>query len=155
MNLKNLLLSISICVVFAIIGGFLAGNSLETWFAEIRKPRFSLPLKGWHIVGVLYYIMTITILYQLLISKDGFQRKLAIWLTIVMIAGNEFWNYLFFGLKSTFAGFTGLIVFALLVVMLFITLWKFKKMIAWILFPYLIWLVYDIFWIYNLWILNK
>ncbi|MFD0762852.1 tryptophan-rich sensory protein [Lutibacter aestuarii] len=75
MNLKNLLLSISICVVFAIIGGFLAGNSLETWFAEIRKPRFSLPLKGWHIVGVLYYIMTITILYQLLILKDGFQKK--------------------------------------------------------------------------------
>lgn len=154
-NLLYLLLSIGICVVFALIGGLLTGNSLESWFTEITHPWFSLPLTGWYIVGGLYYIMTIAILYQLLIAKNGLERKIVIWLTIAMIAGNELWNYLFFGLESTFAGFIGLIPFTLLVIALFIKLWKFKQKTAWVLFPYVIWLGYDLIWTYQLWILNK
>ncbi|TXD80706.1 tryptophan-rich sensory protein [Subsaximicrobium wynnwilliamsii] len=154
-NLIYLLLSTGICVVFAIIGGLLVGNSLENWFTEIKHPWFSLPMIGWYIVGGLYYIMAIAILYRLLIAKDGLQRRLAICLTIAMIAGNEFWNYLFFGLESTYAGFIGLIPFTLIVVVLFVRLWKFQQRTAWILLPYVIWLGYDIIWTYNLWILNK
>lgn len=155
LNLRYLLLSITICVVFAIIGGLLTGDSLETWFTQIRHPWFSLPLTGWYVIGGLYYIMAIAILYKLLITKDGPQRKISIWLTISMIAGNEFWNYLFFGLESTYAGFIGLIPFTLIVVALFISLWKFQQKTARILFPYVIWLSYDLIWTYNLWILNK
>lgn len=154
-NLKYLLLSIGICFVFAIFGGLLTGNSLENWFTEIEHPWFSLPLTGWYIVGGLYYIMAIAILYQLLIVKNEPERKIAIWLTIAMIVGNEFWNYLFFGLESTFAGFIGLIPFTIIVIFLFIILWKFQKRTAWILLPYVIWLGYDLVWTYNLWILNK
>ncbi len=154
-NLKYLLLSFAICGVFAIIGGLLTGDSLENWFTEIKHPWFSLPLTGWYIVGVVYYIMSITILYRLLMAKDGLQRKIVIWMTIAMIAGNEFWNYLFFGLESTYAGFIGLLPFTLLVVVLFIRLWKFQQKTAWILLPYVIWLGYDLVWTYNLWILNK
>lgn len=154
-NLKYLLLSIGICVAFALIGGLLTGNSLENWFTEIKHPWFSLPLTGWYVVGGLYYIMTIVILYQLLIAKNGLERKITVWLTIAMIAGNEFWNYLFFGLESTFAGFIGLIPFTLLVVILFVKLWKFQQRTAWILLPYVIWLGYDLVWTYSLWILNK
>lgn len=154
-NLKYLLLSIGICFLFAIIGGLLTGNSLENWFTEIKHPWFSLPMTGWYIIGGLYYLMTIAILYRLLIANDGLQRRIAIWLTIAMIAGNEFWNYLFFGLESTFAGFVGLIPFTLIVIVLFIRLWKFQKQTAWILLPYLIWLGYDLIWTYSLWKLNK
>lgn len=154
-NLRYLLLSIGICFVFAIIGGLLTGKSLENWFTEIKHPWFSLPMICWYIIGGLYYIMTIAILYRLLIAKDGLQKRIVIWLTIAMIAGNEFWNYLFFGLESTYAGFIGLIPFTLIVVVLFIRLWKFQKKTACILLPYLIWLGYDLIWTYNLWILNK
>lgn len=154
-NLQYLLLSIGICLAFALIGGLLTGNSLENWFTEINHPWFSLPLAGWYIVGVLYYIMAIAILYQLLIAENGIERKIAVWLTIAMIAGNEFWNYLFFGLESTFAGFIGLISFTLLVVILFVKLWIFQQRTAWILLPYVIFLGYDLVWTYSLWILNK
>ncbi len=154
-NFKYLLISCTICLVFAIIGGLLTGDSLESWFVEIKHPWFSLPITGWYIVGVLYYIMAIAILFRLLIAKDGMPRKIAIWLTVAMLAGNEFWNYLFFGLESTFAGFIGLLPFIILVVVLFIRLWKFQKRTAWILLPYVIWLGYDLVWTYYLWILNK
>lgn len=154
-NIQSLLLSIGICITFAIIGGLLTGDSLEVWFAEIKQPWFSLPLTGWYVVGGLYYIMAIIILYQLFMAEIGAERNLAIGITIAMIAGNEFWNYLFFGLESTFAGFIGLIPFTLLVMVLFIKLWKFKQKTAWILLPYLIWLGYDLIWTYQLWKLNQ
>jgi len=154
-KLKNLLLSIGICFIFAIIGGLLTGDALNNWFAQINHPWFSLPLWGWYIVGGLYYMMTIAILYRIFNATDTLQKKTAIWLAISMIAVNEFWNYLFFGLESTFAGFIGLLPFTLLVIVLFIILWNFQRKTAWILFPYLLWLGYDLVWTYNLWIMNK
>lgn len=154
-KVKNLLFSIGICLVFAIIGGILTGDALESWFIEINHPWFSLPLWGWYIVGGFYYIMVIIILFRLFNAAKSSDKSTSIWLTIGMIAGNEFWNFLFFGLESTFFAFIGLIPFTILVLVLFNTLWKFQKVTAWFLFPYLIWLVYDLLWTYNLWMLNK
>lgn len=154
-NLKYLLLSIGISTAFALIGGLLVDNSLENWFIEIKQPWFSLPLPAWYIVGGLYYIMTSAILYQLLIAKNGYRKNRAICLTLAMMTGNEFWNYLFFGLESTFTGFIGLVPFTLIVLVLFNTLRKFQRKTAWILLPYVIWLGYDLVWTYSLWTLNK
>jgi tryptophan-rich sensory protein len=71
-----------------------------------------------------------------------------------MLAGNEVWNYLFFGLESTFLAFISLIPFSILVFLLFIKLKKIDKKSALILTPYLIWLIYDLSWTYYLWKLN-
>ena len=154
-DLRALLLSIAICLVFATLGGLLTGNSLERWFAELEHPWFSLPMKGWYLVGGLYYLMAMAILYQILTATGGGERKTLIGLTLAMLAGNEFWNYLFFGLESTFAGFVGLIFFAILVVVLFIRLWKFRQRPALILLPYVCWLAYDLVWAYQLLVLNN
>lgn len=154
-NSKHLLLSIFICLASAVIGAFLTGDSLENWFIAIKHPWFSLPIKGWYIVGGLYYIMAIAILYQLFNAKSSLKRKTSLRLTIAMLAGNEIWNYLFFGLESALAGFIGLIPFTLLVSILFIQLWKFQKKTAWILLPYVFWLGYDLVWAYRLWMLNR
>jgi len=99
--------------------------------------------------------MAIIILYRLFNTPKDSARTVIIGLTLAMIAGNEFWNYLFFGLESTFSAFAGLIPFTILVVVLFKKLWTFQRTTAWILFPYLLWLGYDLIWIYNLWQLNK
>ncbi|NEN25248.1 tryptophan-rich sensory protein [Cryomorpha ignava] len=154
-RVKNLLSAIGISLMFAVIGGLLTGDALENWFAEINQPWFSLPLWGWYIVGGLYYFMVIIILFRLFNASKNSDKSTLIWLTIGMIAGNEFWNFLFFGLESTLLAFFGLIPFTILVLVLYIRLLKFQKITAWILFPYLIWLVYDILWTYNLWIMNK
>ena len=154
-DLRALLLSIAICLVFATLGGLLTGNSLEHWFAELEHPWFALPLKGWYLVGGLYYLMAMAILYQLLTATGGGERKTLIGLTLAMLAGNEFWNYLFFGLESTLAGFVGLVIFALLVVVLFIRRWRLRQRTSLIHLPYVCWLAYDLVWAFQLWVLNN
>ncbi len=153
-KLKHLLLSIGICVLFAMMGGLLVGDALEGWFKALRHPWYSLPLWGWYMIGGLYYLIAIVILYKLLNKPSSPKRKKAIGLTIIMIAGNEYWNYLFFGLESTLAGFLGLIPFTAVVIVLFFTLFRYERNASWILFPYLLWLGYDLIWTYSLWQLN-
>lgn len=153
-QLTKLLMAIGICVAFAILGGLLTGDALESWFAQLRQPWFALPMWGWYLVGGLYYIMAIVILYRLLSTTASPDRAIAIWLTIAMVAGNEFWNYLFFGLQSTYWAFLGLLPFSLVVAALFFVLWRWQRTTARILLPYLIWLVYDLLWTYQLWQLN-
>ncbi len=148
------MLSIAIVAVFAAIGGLLTGNALGEWFAQIKQPEFALSITGWYIVGILYYTMAIAILYQLFVANNGPQKRTAIGLAFAMLAGNEFWNYLFFGLESTLLGFVGLIPFTILVIVLLIKLWKFQQQTAWVLLPYVLWLGYDLAWAYQLWRLN-
>lgn len=152
--IKNALISITTCLAFAIIGNLFTGDALESWFAQLRQPAFALPLWGWMIVGGLYYIMAIIIFYRVLQLPGSSGRTSALWLTLAMIAGNEFWNYLFFGLQSTLAGFIGLLPFCLLAMVLYLKLRKVQASTAWILLPYLLWLGYDLVWAYSLWQLN-
>ncbi|MEQ8537221.1 MAG: tryptophan-rich sensory protein [Coleofasciculus sp. D1-CHI-01] len=75
-KVKNLFTSIGICVFFGIIGGWLTGDALETWFKQINQPWYSLPLTGWYSVGCLYYLMIIVILYRLLNEGGKFKASL-------------------------------------------------------------------------------
>lgn len=147
-------IAVAICVAFAVIGGLLTGDAIETWFAQLRQPAFALPVWGWMIVGLCYYIISITVLSRVLIYVSKPFSSWVFWLTLGMIAGNESWNYLLFGLQSPQLAFFGLFPYFVLVVCLFWQLRKSQPTTAWILFPYLIWLIYDLFWAYFLWKMN-
>ncbi|HAD98817.1 MAG TPA: hypothetical protein DCG19_15495 [Cryomorphaceae bacterium] len=155
MIIKNLLISISTCFAFAILGTLFTGDALQEWFPYLEQPSFALSVSGWLLVGTLYYIMAIAILFRLVSAPDSPERKKLIQWTLAMLAGNELWNFLFFGLESTLAGFIGLIPFAAVVVWFFIQLRAYDRLSSWILLPYLLWLVYDLVWAYSLWRLNS
>ncbi len=68
---------------------------------------------------------------------------------------NELWNYGFFGLRSTLAGFLGIVVFVALLTALMAALGRYERFSAVLLVPYYLWvLLYDLAWTYALWRLN-
>ncbi len=131
---KNLTLSIGICVFFAVLGGLLTGDALDNWFQEISQPWFALPLWGWYVVGGLYYVMSIIVLFNILSVPKQYMKRTSLFLLLLILAGNELWNYLFFGLENTFLAFISLIPFSLVVTILFLVLWKSQRKTAWIYF---------------------
>ncbi|MCP3028517.1 tryptophan-rich sensory protein [Halobacillus sp. A5] len=138
-------------MTFAVLGNAFVGNSIIEWYMELEKPWYLVPLWAFIVVGILYYIMAGTIVYRQLVNfTESKRRKTAFLLTIGMLAGNEVWNYLFFGLKSTFLGFISLIPFLMLVAGLAYTLKKVDLFSFVILIPYLFWLGYDLIWTYGL-----
>jgi tryptophan-rich sensory protein len=143
-----------ISVGFALVGGLLVGDALTDWFQDLEQPRYALPLWGWAIVGGLYYVMTTALLYSALTRQPPSRKAVLLSMTILMMAGNEAWNFLLFGLESTLAGLVGLIAFAVYVAVLFVVSMRMDRVAALLLSPYVAWLGYDLWWTYELWSLN-
>ena len=65
-----------------------------------------------YLVGVLYYILFAVVLYRVLVHAENRRERmrcLALIISVMLL--NELWNYGFFGLRSTLAGFLGIVVF--------------------------------------------
>ncbi|NBI29880.1 TspO/MBR family protein [Chengkuizengella marina] len=151
----SLLLSISIVFTLAILGNIFVGDALTVWYAQLNKPWYLVPLWFFIIVGILYYIMGGIILYrQINRFTESKLRKNALTLTLIMLIGNELWNYLFFGLESIFLGFISLFPFILIVSLLAIILKKMDVFSFKILLPYIFWLIYDLIWTFGLYMQN-
>jgi tryptophan-rich sensory protein len=123
-----LFVAVAIPVLFALFGGALAGGSGVAWFTELAKPWFLVPLWAFYFVGLVYYVGGATILYRVLVRvNDRRGALISLALIICMMLLNELWNYLFFGLRSTLAGFLGIVVFLAPLTALLLALRRYER----------------------------
>jgi tryptophan-rich sensory protein len=150
MRYSRLLRSVGPTVVAAALGNvFVRGEHLE-WFGGLRQPRMQIPLPGFLVVGSLYYLSIGTVVHRSIVRGDSRTYRLA----MVVLAGNETWNVLFFGRRSTRAGFLGVLAFAVPVCLLQGALTR-DRISALVFAPYTAWVLgYDVPWTYRLWRLN-
>ena len=112
LRIGPLLVDVAICVLFALFGTALIGESLGTWYGALEKPWFLIPLCAFGIVGAIYYVLFATVLYRILVHADDHRGRItSLVLTIIVLFLNELWNFGFFGLGSTLVGFLGIAVF--------------------------------------------
>jgi benzodiazapine receptor len=150
-----LLAAVALPVLFAILGTALVGGSGLEWYAGLAKPRFLVPLGVFYLVGFFYYALAAVVLYRVLPRIDDPRgRALSFGLTVGVLLLNELWNYGFFGLRSTLAGFLGIVVFLAPLTALVVALRTYERVSAWLLVPYYLWVLYDLAWTYELWRLN-
>jgi benzodiazapine receptor len=150
-----LLWALAVCVLFALFGGALVGEGLEGWYEGLEKPWFLVPLGAFYAVGVLYYLAFAVVLYRILVHmEDRRGRGICLALALVVMLSNELWNYLFFGLRSTLAGFVGITLFLAPLSALIFALFRYERVSAKLLVPYYFWVLYDLAWTFELWRLN-
>jgi benzodiazapine receptor len=119
--------AVAIPVLFALFGGALIGGNGVGWFAKLDKPRFLVPLWTFYLVGLGYYAGCAAVLYRILVyvnDRRGETASLA--LIIIVMLLNELWNYLFFGLRSTLAGFLGIVAFLMPLTALLLVLRRYE-----------------------------
>ncbi len=156
LRIGPLLVAIAICVLFALFGSALVGESLGTWYDTLDKPSFLVPLWAFYIVGAVYYVLFATVLYRILTRVDDRRgRVTSLALAIGVLFLNELWNYGFFSLKSTLVGFLGIAVFLVPLTALLFTLRAYERFSAGLVAVYWIWVVYDLAWAFALWRLNS
>ena len=151
-----LLAAVAVPVLFAVFGTILVGGSGLEWYEQLKKPWFVVPLGIFYLVGALYYVLFAIVLYRVL-SRVGEARGRAISLGLALgvMLLNELWNYAFFGLRSTLAGFLGMAAFVALLTALVAVLGRYERFSAVLVVPYYLWvLLYDLAWTYELWRLN-
>jgi benzodiazapine receptor len=142
-------------VLFAIFGAALVGGSGLDWYAGLAKPWFLVPLWAFYLVGLAYYLLAAVVLYRVLVHIDDPGGKATSFaLTVGLLLLNELWNYGFFVLRSTLAGFLGIAVFLVVLTALMAALRRYERLSAGLLVPYYLWVLYDLAWTYALWRLN-
>ena len=150
-----LLAAVVLPVLFAVFGTVLVGGSGLEWYEGLEKPGFLVPLGIFYLVGALYSVLFALVLYRVLSRVgDTRGRVISLGLTVGVMLLNELWNYAFFGLRSTLAGFLGIVVFLMLLTALVAALLRYERFSAVLLVPYYLWVLYDLAWTYELWRLN-
>ena len=150
MRYSRRLRSVAPTMAAAVLGNVFVRQDDLKWFKALQSPRMQIPLPASFVVGGLYYLSIGTVLHRSTIRDDSATYRLG----LVVLAGNEIWNYLFFGRRSTRGGFLGVLGFAVPVCVLQVALVNdCRSALAFA--PYTAWVIgYDIPWTYRLWRLN-
>jgi tryptophan-rich sensory protein len=147
--------SVLTCLGMVLLGMVLAGDGLETWYVNLEKPAFLVPLWSFYVVGVLYYLLFGVVIYRIAAYMDeAAVRSRLLGLTVAVMLLNELWNFAFLGMQSTLAGFVGIVIFLVPLLILIVRLVPEDRIGGGLLIGYSVWVAYDIAWTYALWQLN-
>ncbi len=150
------LISLGACAAAAMLEGVCAGRQVKSYFAKLRFPPYSAPLRLWYVIGGLYYAICFFVIYRVLRHEaDGGLKCGALTLTSLMMAVNAFWNYVFFRARNLFGSFVIGSLYPVIAVALFACLTRFDGVAAWSVVPYLLYQIYALWWGYGLWKVNR
>lgn len=151
----KILTGVVVCLGIGFIGSIATQTSVDTWFITLKKPSFNPP--SWLFAPVW------TILYVLMgvaagiVWHKGFHHlwvKTALYHFGFQLVLNAAWSIAFFGYRSPLAG---LIIIVVLIVMVLLTFKWFKVVsdtAAYLLIPYILWLIYAAALNFQIWRLN-
>lgn len=151
-----LVLSLFACALSVALESVFAGSGIKKRLAEIAVPAFAPPLWGWVVIGLLYYVVCFVVLYRLFSMADavpGRNGGLLLMGTVMFV--NAMWNYFFFRSRNLFHAFVLSLAYAVLAVALYVVLLGIDQIAAWVLLPYLLYLLYAGAFGYKTWKLNQ
>jgi benzodiazapine receptor len=138
----GLIAFILLCQLVGGLGSLATVPNIPTWYAGLEKPPWNPP--NW-VFGpmwtTLYLLMAVS---AWLVWRDTGKRwfsksLLPFWLQLV---ANGIWSPLFFCLHQTFLGLVDIVLLWGLILWTLITFFHIRRLAAWLLLPYLLWVTY-------------
>ena len=136
-------ISVAVCLLIGALSGFATQSSVNTWYPELAKPAFTPP--NWLFAPVwtlLYLLMGIA---AGLVWARGLHHswvKTALYYFGFQLLVNGSWSLVFFGLQNPQVA---LVVIWALLVLIVLTIRSFRvvsKRAAWLMVPYLLWVLF-------------
>lgn len=153
--MKVVLIALGICILAAVLEGVAAGPGVKQHLAALRAPRWALPFGAWVVVGAIYYVLCFAILFRLLSLPASPVRTSALTTTVILMAANAAFNFIFFRRRNLFASFVCFLPYSAIAIALFIQLLLLDRLASALFAPYLLYFVYATVWGYQLWRLNN
>jgi translocator protein len=155
MNWTAIYMALGLCTLSIIFEVFGVSKQGKIWFENLRQPKYSFPFWIWYFIGGLYYLICGIVAYRIFLFKDESTFALALILLIALMFINGLTNYILFKLRSLGAFYFAIFPFSIITISLFIVLLRLDELAAWVLFPYVLWLLYDVYYFHFLWKMNK
>lgn len=137
-----LLLAFLICFAAARLGSIATVPNLD-WYETLVKPGFTPPNWLFPVAWTVLFALMAIALWRIVAVSDGWiDRNRALIPFGVQLVLNVLWSFAFFGDHSPAGGFA---VITLLIPAIVWTIWAFHRkdrLAAWLLAPYLVWVIY-------------
>lgn len=151
----KLLISIAMPLLAGTIGSAFTITSIGSWYQTIVKPSFNPPNWVFGPVWTTLYILmglALWLVWQKGLKKEKYKEAFKYF--VIQLIFNSIWSITFFGMQSPGLA---LLVIAFLWALILITIIRFyaiKKMAAYLLIPYLLWVSFASILNFAIWQLN-
>jgi len=148
-------ISAAICLLIGFLSGFATQSSVNDWYVTLQKPSFNPPNWIFAPVWTLLYI-TMGVAAGIVWRKGFYHKwvKTALYHFGFQLLFNALWSITFFGFMQPL---WALIVILILIVLIILTIKWFmivSKVAAYLLIPYLLWVLFATVLNYKIWELN-
>lgn len=146
--LKIIILTILIGSLFSV---FIMTNM--STYEMLDKPINVPPIVFGIVWTILYILMSIA--YYIISKSNNIDKKNALLLYWIQLGVNSVWTLIFFGLNAYLFAFIWLVLLIILVCVMIAKFFNINKISAYILIPYLIWILFAAYLNYGIYYLNK
>ena len=151
----KLVLSIIICQLAGFIGSLFTRPAIPMWYAILNRPSFTPPSSLFTPVWtILFLLMGISLFLIWRRGEPARQIKIAILFFSIQLVLNILWSFLFFGLKSPFAGLIEIVILWIAISLTIVSFYRISKTAALLLVPYILWVSFAIVLNFYFWRLN-
>jgi translocator protein len=144
-NVIKLFASILLCQAAGIVGSFFTIQSVNTWYAGIKKPFFNPPSVVFGPVWIILYLL-MGISFFLIWRKGAGSNdaKNALSIFLVQLLLNSTWSFAFFGCRSPLAGLIVIIFLWAAILLTIGCFFKISRVAAVLLIPYILWVSFAV-----------
>jgi benzodiazapine receptor len=138
------------------IGSLFTFKVIPTWYASLKKPRYTPPNQAFGPVWTTLYILmgiSVFLVWQKGLATNG--ALLAFVLFWIQLAVNAMWSVIFFGLKSKGGGVITIMVLWLLILATTVTSFRVSAWAGALLIPYIVWVSIASYLNIGVWMLNR
>lgn len=137
--------SIVLCLAAGFAGSFFTTSSITGWYATLNKPFFNPPNFVFAPVWTILYILMGISLYLVWSSEKSKQTGVAITFFMTQLILNVSWSIVFFGLHFPAGAFATIIALFLAILFTILKFSKISKNAAYLLYPYIAWVLFASF----------
>jgi benzodiazapine receptor len=133
---------ILICFLIEMLGGWLTGTSVLTWYPSLKKASFNPPPWVFGPVWTILYVIIAISGWLIFCTPKSKKRERALYIYGFQLVLNLLWSFFFFFLQSPFLGFLDIIALLVSIIWMAILFWPLSRGAFWLLLPYFFWTCY-------------
>ncbi len=154
-DILKLIVSLIICQLAGFVGSLFTTPSIPIWYAALEKPSFTPPNWVFSPVWISLFVLmgiSLFLVWQKSFHYPGVSGAM-LWFGIQLFL-NMLWSILFFGLKSPFFAFVGIIFLWVAIFLTLIKSFKVSRLASVLLVPYICWVSFAAILNFAIWNLN-
>jgi len=143
-----------ICFAAAGIGSALTLPAISSWYETLAKPSFNPPNAVFGPVWTVLYALMAVAMWRVWMRSSGAERRRCAGIFAVQLALNVAWSAVFFAGRSPGGGVVVILALLVAIVATIVAFARVDRLAAWLLSPYLAWVLFASLLNVSIWRLN-